>query len=65
MHIRNRNIRLRTAIYESGLTQRAIATKTGIHESIMSMIVNGKYVPDVQQKRKIALVLRKDETELF
>ena len=55
----------RLAILENGCTQREVATKAGIHESIISLIVNGRYVPDERQRRNIAIALGRYEDELF
>jgi len=63
--VRKPNVKLRNAIFEEGLTQKAVAAECGIPESVVSMIVNGKYVPDDHQKRRIAQTLGKYESELF
>ena len=59
------NLSLKMAILQSGITQRQLAKKTRIHESLISMAVNGKYNFDARQKTRIAKVLGKRETELF
>jgi transcriptional regulator with XRE-family HTH domain len=56
---------LRLAILENGCTQREIAAKAGIHESIISLVVNGRYIPDERQRRNIAIALGRYEDELF
>jgi transcriptional regulator with XRE-family HTH domain len=59
------NLRLKMAILESGITQRQLAKKTGIHESLISMAVNGKYNFDARQKTRVAKALGRRETKLF
>lgn len=59
------DLKLKMAILESGMPQRKLAKKTGIHESIISMAVQGKYNLDRTQKAKISKVLRKSEREVF
>lgn len=56
---------LRLAILENGCTQREVAAKSGLHESIVRLIVNGRYVPDERQKRSIAIALGRYEHEIF
>ena len=46
-------------------SQRELAQKARIHESTLSMIVNGRVVPRPDEKARIAGVLRKDVRELF
>lgn len=40
-----------------GLSQQALGDKAGIHQSTISKIELGLYVPDPQQKRRLALAL--------
>lgn len=60
-----RNIRLKSAIFEARLTQKAVARKAGISESWLSMAINGRLVLDESQKNRIADVLGRSKTELF
>lgn len=55
---------LRFAIVQSGRTQRDIAEEVGLHESRLSLIVNGLHADDATQA-KIAKALRRDIAELF
>lgn len=63
--MRNKLSPLRRAIFENGSTQREVAAKSGLHESIISLIVNGRYLPDDQQRIKIAHALGRYENEIF
>ncbi len=63
--MRTNNLALRNAIFASGLTQRFVAKQAGVPEAVLSMIVNGKYLPDDLEKLRIAQVVGKSETELF
>jgi ribosome-binding protein aMBF1 (putative translation factor) len=49
-----KNLNLARAILESGLSQRKLAKKVNIHETIISMAVNGKYCFDASQEEAIA-----------
>lgn len=60
-----RNVKLKMAIFEAGLTQRELARRAGIAESFLSMAVNGSYIPNEQQKTRIANELGKSKAELF
>lgn len=55
---------LRRAIFEAGLTQRALAALVGIDEADMSRIVNGLH-PSEDRKQRIANALRWDVDELW
>lgn len=57
--------KLKSVILETGITQRHIARRSGIHETTLSLIANGRYIPDERQKKAIADALGKPETELF
>jgi transcriptional regulator with XRE-family HTH domain len=56
---------LKLTILEEGLTQKELARRAKIDESIISLISNGKYVPDQIQRAKIARALGMNEAELF
>lgn len=60
-----RNLRLKTAIFAAGESQRSIAKKTGISESFLSMAVQGKYLLSGAQMDKIAAALGKATADLF
>jgi transcriptional regulator with XRE-family HTH domain len=57
--------RLRLKLLEKGLTQREVARKAGMTEGLMSLIVNGRFIPDEQQKEKIAKAVGLPEVDLF
>jgi transcriptional regulator with XRE-family HTH domain len=59
------NITFKVAILKSGLSQRELAKESGIHESIISLAVRGRYLLDQEQKKRIAEALDSDEAELF
>jgi len=60
-----KNTRLKGAIFEQNLTQRKLAAGTGIREEYISMSVNGRMLLTRDQRRKIAVFLRRPENELF
>ena len=47
------------------LPQRWLARKTKIHESCISMIINGRLIPDAVQREKIAKALRMESEQIF
>ena len=57
--------KLKIAILKEGLTQKELARRAQLDESVISLISNGKYIPDQIQRAKIAKALNKRETELF
>lgn len=59
------NWELLRAIKEKGLSQRDFSKVVGDHESVISRIVNGIWVPDQKRKLKYAKALRKKAEELF
>jgi hypothetical protein len=60
------NIEFKMAILSSPLrTQRNLSRKTGIHESLISLAVHGRYNLDPVQRAKICLALGRAETEIF
>lgn len=59
------NFRLKIAILEAGLTQRELARRVGLHESLVSLIARGRYNPDPLQEARIATALGRDVSELF
>jgi transcriptional regulator with XRE-family HTH domain len=63
--MKNKLTPFRRAILENGSTQREVAAKSGIHESIISLIASGRYLPDSQQRIKIANALGRYENEIF
>ena len=63
--MRKINTNLLTEIKGKGRLQKDVAKKAGMSESIMSMIVRGKYIPDNIQKARIAEVLKVNPREIF
>ena len=59
------NIQLKVAILKNRLSQRDLARQTGIHESIISMAVHGKYNLDQDQRARIARVIGEPEELIF
>jgi ribosome-binding protein aMBF1 (putative translation factor) len=59
------NVKLKMAILESGVLQKELAKKIGVHPSVLSMVVQGKYIFDQVQRAKISKALGKPEHELF
>ena len=57
--------RLKIRILEEGLTQREVSRRSGIDEAILSLISNGKYLPDRLQRARIAEAMGSPEVELF
>jgi transcriptional regulator with XRE-family HTH domain len=57
--------KLKKAIFDLDLTQRYISEKSGLHETIISRIVNGWMVPTQNQKIKIAGAVGMPVDELF
>ena len=63
--MRSKNLSLKIKIFEKGITQRTLSKKIGIPESMLSMLINGKYIPTDQEKKKIADALECKREELF
>ena len=57
--------KLRLKLLEQGLTQREAARKVGIAESLMSLIVNGRFIPSSWQRKRISKILNVPEEQLF
>ncbi len=55
---------LRLAIVESGRTQREVADEIGLHESRLSLIVNGLHCDD-RTRDAIAAALGRNVSELW
>jgi len=59
------NLTLKTAIVQSGLSQRAVARRAGIGEVQLSAFIHGKRQLSDDEKRKIARALRRPQSDLF
>jgi len=57
--------KLKKAMRNRGIMQRFIANKTGLHESIISLVINGKRKPNERYKRLITKAMGCDIKELF
>ena len=63
--MRTKNSYLKKLLFEIGITQRALASETGIPEAIISMGIHGKYNFDSDEMARIAVVLKRPVPELF
>lgn len=54
---RRKKSMVKALLFERDLTQKDLSRETGIHESILSMFMNGKYILDGVQQSRIAKVL--------
>lgn len=59
------NLPLRLAIIMSGKRQRRIARLARMHESALSLIINGHRIPTDAERARLAKTLGKPESELF
>jgi len=60
-----KNLALKIAIIESGLSQVDIAEAADIHESKLSYFVNGRREPSAAERKAIARVLKRKAADLF
>lgn len=56
---------LKLEMWRSGIRQNRLAKMLGVHESVLSKIVNGFRKPTPEMRTQIAAVLRRDEAWLF
>jgi transcriptional regulator with XRE-family HTH domain len=56
---------LKLQMWQSGIRQNRLAKLLGVHESVLSKIVNGFRKPSPEMRTQIAALLRKDEEWLF
>ena len=56
---------LKIKILEMGLTQSSVARRAGINEGTFSLIANGRYVPDANQRLLISTALDAEPEKLF
>ena len=52
-------------MWRSGIRQNRLAKMLGVHESVLSKIVNGFRKPTPEMRTQIATALRQDEAWLF
>jgi len=57
--------KLKLVLLEKKMTQREVAHRTGLNEATVSMIANGRYLPDENQRSMISEVVGEDQEELF
>ncbi len=60
-----KNLALKIAIIESGLSQVDIAEAVDLHESRLSQIVNGRRDPTEAEQKALARLLKRKATLLF
>jgi ribosome-binding protein aMBF1 (putative translation factor) len=60
-----KNLKLKTAIIKRDLTQREIARKVNIHESVLSHAISGRWNFTRVEQEKIAEALGVDSREIF
>ena len=56
---------LKLQLWRCGIRQNRLAQLIGIHETLLSKIVNGFRSPDAEVRARIAAVLKSDESWLF
>jgi hypothetical protein len=57
--------KLKKKLIETGIKQKWLAQRSGLNESILNLIITGRYNPDGRQKKKISLAMSMREAELF
>lgn len=60
-----KNIPLLVAIAKSGLRQQDLAKKAGVSRAVISMSVNGRYIPSKTHQQTIAKALNRPVAEIF
>jgi transcriptional regulator with XRE-family HTH domain len=56
---------LKLQIWKSGMRQNRLAQLVGIHETLLSKILNGFREPDAETRARIAAALNSDAVWLF
>jgi len=56
---------LKLQLWKTGIRQNLLAKRLGIHESMLSKILNGFREPDERVRQRIASMLKSDEAWLF
>ncbi len=57
--------KLKMVLWEKKKTQRELSHRSGLNEAIISMVANGRYLPDEHQRSVIAEVVGEKQDELF
>jgi DNA-binding Xre family transcriptional regulator len=60
-----RNAKLKSILFERGITQKRLAEETGINQAYLSGIIRGYRIPATDQAIKIAEILEVDLGEIF
>ena len=60
-----KNLALKIAILESGLSQVDVAEAADLHESRLSQLVNGRRKPNDVERKVLARVLKRKPAQLF
>jgi transcriptional regulator with XRE-family HTH domain len=60
---KNRNLVL--ALMDNRFTQRELARRSGVHETRLSLIVNGRLIPSENEAGRIAQALKRKPLDLF
>ena len=60
-----KNLQLIVALAESGMKQKDLAEKAGVSRAIISMALNGRYIPSPEHMHRIASALNSTPQELF
>lgn len=60
-----KNLKLKSLLWESGITQRDLSKTTKIPEAYISLAMSGRYVFNSLEKAKIARALGVAESEIF
>ena len=61
----DKNRKLVLALLDNRMNQRDLARAAGIHETRVSLIVNGRFIPSQKEADLIAGALKKDAGDLF
>jgi hypothetical protein len=56
---------LKLQLWKSGIRQNRLAQLVGMHETVLSRIINGFRPPDSEIRSRIAAALQSDEAWLF
>lgn len=59
------NIEILKTLKDKDMTQAKLAKISGLNETLISQIINGRIVPSAEEKQKICIALTKQENELF
>ena len=59
------NFAILKALKELRMTQTDLSEVSGLNQTLISQIINGRIVPSEGEKQKICIALKKPEQELF